>query len=147
MDYHGKKSNINNTSITPINPQGRAIYHQNPRGGFKTTKERKLAQLIPVLDEHGEVIEDHFVSPRDMDGDGVPDIYVLLRPTANSKYMMDVGLFDEEAAPPPPPAQPAPTAPATSSQAILILSATSAVSAAASSTIPTEPTRSTAVQQ
>ncbi|KAG0250238.1 hypothetical protein BG011_008560 [Mortierella polycephala] len=85
---------------------------KNQRGGFKSTKERKLAQLIPVLDENGAVIEDHFISPRDSDGDGIPDVYVLLRPTANSKYMMDVRLFDEDAAPPraavaPPKAKPA----------------------------------------
>ncbi|KAF9177651.1 hypothetical protein BGZ50_008498 [Haplosporangium sp. Z 11] len=73
---------------------------KNQRGGFKSTKERKLAQLIPVLDENGVVIEDHFISPRDSNGDGIPDLYVLLRPTANSKYMMDVGLFDEDTAPP-----------------------------------------------
>ncbi|KAF9953174.1 hypothetical protein BGZ72_005625 [Mortierella alpina] len=77
-------------------------HEKNQRSGFKSTKERKLAQLIPALDENGVVIEDHFISPRDTDGDGIPDIYVLLRPTANSRYMMDVGLFDEDIAPPSP---------------------------------------------
>ncbi|KAG0051053.1 hypothetical protein BGZ83_004131 [Gryganskiella cystojenkinii] len=60
-------------------------------------KKKKSLQLIPVLDEDGVAIEDHFISPRDKDGDGVPESYVLLRPSVgNHKYMMDVGLFDEE---------------------------------------------------
>ncbi|KAF9931735.1 hypothetical protein FBU30_009659 [Linnemannia zychae] len=68
---------------------------KNQRGGFKTTHERKLAQLIPVVDEHGVTIEDHFISPRDSDGDGIPDYFVLLRPWADSgKY--DLGLFDDD---------------------------------------------------
>ncbi|KAI8599304.1 hypothetical protein EDD21DRAFT_445476 [Dissophora ornata] len=75
---------------------------KNRRGGFKSTEERKLAQLIPALDENGVIIEDHFISPRDSDGDGIPDYYVLLRPTENSKYMMDVGLFDDEIVQPAP---------------------------------------------
>lgn len=91
---------------------------KNQRGGFKSTRERKQAQLIPVLDEHGATIEDHFISPRDSDGDGVPDYFVLLRPSAdNGKYMMDLGLFDDDivvpapsplpvTAAPPPPVQP-----------------------------------------
>lgn len=69
----------------------------------KSRSERKLGQLIPALDENGEIIEDHFISPRDSDGDGVPDYYVLLRPSTN-KYMMDVGLFDEDVVIPPAPA-------------------------------------------
>ncbi|KAF9287304.1 hypothetical protein BGZ74_001144 [Mortierella antarctica] len=68
----------------------------------KSILERKLGQLIPALDENGVVIEDHFISPRDSDGDGIPDYYVLLRPSAN-RYMMDVGLFDEDAVVPPAP--------------------------------------------
>ncbi|KAG0235224.1 hypothetical protein BGW42_005688 [Actinomortierella wolfii] len=64
----------------------------------KTREERKQDQLIPVVDENGVVIEDHFISPRDLDGDGSPDTYVLLRPTDNSKDMLDVGLFDEDVA-------------------------------------------------
>ncbi|KAF9568841.1 hypothetical protein EC968_002862 [Mortierella alpina] len=102
-------------------------HDKNQRGGFKSTKERKLAQLIPALDENGVVIEDHFISPRDTDGDGIPDIYVLLRPTANSRYMMDVGLFDEDSVLPPPvlpvpplspatPITPAPFAPSTTAE-------------------------------
>ncbi|KAF9109080.1 Chromatin structure remodeling complex protein sfh1 [Mortierella sp. AM989] len=75
-------------------------HEKNQRGGFKSTEERKLAQLIPAMDENGVVIEDHFISPRDSDGDGIPDFYVLLRPTANSKYMLDVGLFDDVIAAP-----------------------------------------------
>ncbi|KAG0295035.1 hypothetical protein BGZ96_012698 [Linnemannia gamsii] len=70
---------------------------KNQRGGFKSTRERKQAQLIPVLDEHGATIEDHFISPRDSDGDGVPDYFVLLRPSAdNGNSMMDLGLFDDD---------------------------------------------------
>ncbi|KAG0349694.1 hypothetical protein BG005_010819 [Podila minutissima] len=68
----------------------------------KSILERKLGQLIPALDENGVVIEDHFISPRDSDGDGIPDYYVLLRPSTN-RYMMDVGLFDEDAVAPPAP--------------------------------------------
>ncbi|KAF9586760.1 hypothetical protein BGW38_000011 [Lunasporangiospora selenospora] len=68
------------------------------RNAFKSTEERKRAQLIPALDESGTVIEDHFISPRDTDGDGIPDTFVLLRPSGNPKYMMDVGLFDDEIA-------------------------------------------------
>ncbi|KAF9959790.1 hypothetical protein BGZ70_008757 [Mortierella alpina] len=105
-------------------------HEKNQRGGFKSTKERKLAQLIPALDENGVVIEDHFISPRDTDGDGIPDIYVLLRPTANSRYMMDVGLFDEDIVPPPPPPPPPPVLPVP-----LVLSATS-VTPAIPSTVP-----------
>ena len=61
-----------------------------------TKGERKSSQLIPVMDEEGKAIQDHFVSPRDIDGDGTPDSYVLLRPNVgNQKYMMDDGLFDE----------------------------------------------------
>ncbi|GJJ75538.1 hypothetical protein EMPS_07896 [Entomortierella parvispora] len=61
-----------------------------------TKQEKKSSQLIPVMDEEGEAIKDHFVSPRDIDGDGTPDSYVLLRPAmGKQKYMMDVGLFDE----------------------------------------------------
>ncbi|KAF9907044.1 hypothetical protein EC991_011348 [Linnemannia zychae] len=67
---------------------------KNQRGGFKSTKERKQAQLIPVLDEHGVTIEDHFISPRDSDGDGVPDYFVLLRPSGDN--VMDLGLFDDD---------------------------------------------------
>ncbi|KAF9431192.1 hypothetical protein BGZ76_000516 [Entomortierella beljakovae] len=67
----------------------------NQRGGFKSTEERKLAQLMPAMDENGVVIEDYFISPRDTDGDGIPDTFVLLRPSTNSNYMMDVGLFDD----------------------------------------------------
>ncbi|ORZ28411.1 hypothetical protein BCR41DRAFT_367047 [Lobosporangium transversale] len=73
---------------------------KNERGGFKSTEERKLAQLIPVLDEDGIIIEDHFISPRDTDGDGIPDSYVLLRPAPSSEYMADIGLFDDDIAPP-----------------------------------------------
>ncbi|KAG0082425.1 hypothetical protein BGZ93_010964 [Podila epicladia] len=69
----------------------------------KSILERKLGQLIPALDENGVIIEDHFISPRDSDGDGIPDYYVLLRPSTN-RYMMDVGLFDEDAVVPPAPA-------------------------------------------
>lgn len=69
----------------------------------KSRTERKLGQLIPAQDENGETIEDHFISPRDSDGDGIPDYYVLLRPSTN-KYMMDVGLFDEDVVVPPAPA-------------------------------------------
>ncbi|KAF9351453.1 hypothetical protein BGX26_010553 [Mortierella sp. AD094] len=59
------------------------------------------------MDENGVVIEDHFISPRDSDGDGIPDFYVLLRPTADSKYMLDVGLFDDEIVAPAPAPAPA----------------------------------------
>ncbi|KAF9312558.1 hypothetical protein BG003_006144 [Podila horticola] len=69
----------------------------------KSRLERKLGQLIPALDENGVIIEDHFISPRDSDGDGIPDYYVLLRPSTN-RYMMDVGLFDEDVVVPPAPA-------------------------------------------
>jgi len=79
---------------------------KNQRGRFKSTKERKLAQLMPVLDEYGVVIEDHFISPRDSDGDGVPDYYVLLRPSSSiDTAAADIGLFEDEVtkAPLPPP--------------------------------------------
>lgn len=92
-------------------------HEKNQRGGFKSTKERKLAQLIPALDENGVIIEDHFISPRDTDGDGIPDSYVLLRPSGNSRYMMDVGLFDEDLVPPPPP--PVPPVPPVSTAALV----------------------------
>ncbi|KAF9422059.1 hypothetical protein BGZ94_008657 [Podila epigama] len=68
----------------------------------KSRAERKLGQLIPAVDENGAIIEDHFISPRDSDGDGVPDYYVLLRPSTNPKFMMDVGLFDEDIVAPKP---------------------------------------------
>ncbi|KAG0051406.1 hypothetical protein BGZ83_003792 [Gryganskiella cystojenkinii] len=68
---------------------------KNEQGRFKSTKERKLAQLIPAVDEFGVVIEDHFISPRDSNGDGIPDFYVLLRPSTGSND--DIGLFDEPA--------------------------------------------------
>ncbi|KAK3814997.1 MAG: hypothetical protein J3Q66DRAFT_401971 [Benniella sp.] len=67
----------------------------------KAFKSRKPATKSTV-DETGHLIEDHFISPRDTGGDGVPDFFVLLRPTANSKYMMDVGLFEDEIAVPVP---------------------------------------------
>ncbi|KAF9277056.1 hypothetical protein BGZ68_009565 [Mortierella alpina] len=119
-------------------PSSRA-HEKNQRGGFKSTKERKLAQLIPVLDENGVVIEDHFISPRDTDGDGIPDIYVLLRPSANSRYMMDVGLFDEDIVPPPPP--PVPPVPPVSTAALvtaapLVLVTTSESSVPLAAAIP-----------
>ncbi|KAF9160554.1 hypothetical protein DFQ26_005401 [Actinomortierella ambigua] len=72
--------------------------HDEAARRAKMREERKQGQLIPVMDENGVEIEDHFISPRDLDGDGIPDAYVLLRPTDNSKYMMDVGLFDEDTA-------------------------------------------------
>ncbi|KAF9153574.1 hypothetical protein BG015_003110 [Linnemannia schmuckeri] len=92
---------------------------RNQQGGFKSTQERKQAQLVPVLDEHGNTIEDHFISPRDSDGDGVPDHFVLLRPFAdNAKDMMDLGLFDDDVVVPatvaaPPPSLPQPVVPVT----------------------------------
>ncbi|GJJ70721.1 hypothetical protein EMPS_03071 [Entomortierella parvispora] len=72
------------------------VQEKNQRGRFKSTKERKLAQLIPALDEYGVIIEDHFISPRDSDGDGVPDYYVLLRPSSSIDTAADIGLFDDE---------------------------------------------------
>ncbi|KAF9971077.1 hypothetical protein BGZ73_006020 [Actinomortierella ambigua] len=72
--------------------------HEEAARKAKQREARKQGQLIPVVDESGVEIEDHFISPRDLDGDGTPDTYVLLRPTGNSKYMMDVGLFDEDSA-------------------------------------------------
>ncbi|KAF9536782.1 hypothetical protein EC957_009728 [Mortierella hygrophila] len=93
------KSNTHNKSTKSRKPANKAKHPnavKNQRGGFKSTQERKEAQLIPVLDEHGATIEDHFISPRDSDGDGVPDYFVLLRPSSdNGKDMMDLGLFDE----------------------------------------------------
>lgn len=95
-----------NKSIKPRKPAIKAKHPnevKNQRGGFKSTQERKQAQLIPVLDEHGATIEDHFISPRDSDGDGVPDYFILLRPSSdNGKDMMDLGLFDEEVVAPVP---------------------------------------------
>ncbi|KAF9137928.1 hypothetical protein BGX30_009767 [Mortierella sp. GBA39] len=93
------KSNTHTKSTKPRKPSNKAKHPnavKNQRGGFKSTQERKEAQLIPVLDEHGATIEDHFISPRDSDGDGVPDYFVLIRPSSdNGKDMMDLGLFDE----------------------------------------------------
>ncbi|KAF8984323.1 hypothetical protein BGZ46_008302 [Entomortierella lignicola] len=104
-------------------PRRHPAHEKNQRGGFKSTEERKLAQLMPVMDEHGAAIEDHFISPRDTDGDGIPDMYVLLRPTANSKYMLDMGLFDDEVVPAPAPASAAAVAPAALKPAIVAIPA------------------------
>ena len=107
------KNRNNNNSRSNKNRKSTASKHpseaKNHRGGFRSTLERKRAQLIPVLDEHGVTIEDHFISPRDSDGDGVPDYFVLLRPsTENAKYMMDMSLFDDDTVvvPATPPANP-----------------------------------------
>ncbi|KAG0307916.1 hypothetical protein BGZ98_009482 [Dissophora globulifera] len=101
-----KKTNAN--KIRGAGSSKHRAEQKNQRGGFKSTEERKLAQLIPALDENGVIIEDHFISPRDTNGDGIPDSYVLLRPNANSKYMMDVGLFDDDIPLPQPKPIPAP---------------------------------------
>ncbi|KAG0058486.1 hypothetical protein BGZ89_001253 [Linnemannia elongata] len=105
------KSNTHIKSTKPRKPVNKAKHPnevKNQRGGFKSTQERKQAQLIPVLDEHGVTIEDHFISPRDSDGDGVPDYFVLLRPSSdNGKDMMDLGLFDEVVVTPAPAPVPA----------------------------------------
>ncbi|KAF8933698.1 hypothetical protein BGZ47_010757 [Haplosporangium gracile] len=106
------KGNKSNKSRKPTSKAKHPNEVRNQRGGFKSTQERKQAQLIPVSDEHGTTIEDHFISPRDSNGDGVPDYFVLLRPFAdNAKDIMDLGLFDDDvvgpaAAPSPPLPQP-----------------------------------------
>ncbi|KAG0340721.1 hypothetical protein BG004_006295 [Podila humilis] len=101
----GKSSKRNKMIKNVKSKKGNAKDKGNNRQAIvqKSRAERKLGQLIPALDENGVIIEDHFISPRDSDGDGIPDYYVLLRPSTN-KYMMDVGLFDEEGAVPPVPA-------------------------------------------
>lgn len=105
------KSSTHHKSAKPRKPAMKAKHPneiKNQRGGFKSTQERKQAQLIPVLDEHGATIEYHFISPRDSDGDGVPDYFVLLRPSSDSgKDIMDLGLFDEEVVAPLPAPVPA----------------------------------------
>ncbi|KAG0366351.1 hypothetical protein BGX24_003727 [Mortierella sp. AD032] len=106
-------SNKNNKSNNGRNKSAGKAKHpseiKNRLGGFKSTKERKQAQLIPVLDEHGATIEDHFISPRDSDGDGIPDYFVLLRPSGDNA--MDLGLFDDDVVVPVPvPIATAPTA-------------------------------------
>ncbi|KAG0222308.1 hypothetical protein BGX31_009236 [Mortierella sp. GBA43] len=100
INLRNPKASNSRKSVTKSSKQ--RAQEKNQRGGFKSTEERKLAQLIPAVDENGHLIEDHFISPRDSDGDGIPDFYVLLRPTVNSEYMMDIGLFDDETMAPAP---------------------------------------------
>ncbi|KAF9131461.1 Chromatin structure remodeling complex protein sfh1 [Mortierella sp. 14UC] len=126
-----KGSNKNNKSNNGRKAAGKAKHPseiKNQRGGFKSTQERKQAQLIPVLDEHGVTIEDHFISPRDSDGDGVPDYFVLLWPSGDN--VMDLGLFDDDVvvpvaaapafAPAPAPAVVLPVGPASKPVVVLV---------------------------
>ncbi|KAG0366291.1 hypothetical protein BGZ54_005571 [Gamsiella multidivaricata] len=96
MVRKSSRKSANKQKGYPAKSHKHRVQAKNQRAGFKSTEERKLAQLIPALDENGMIIENHFISPRDTDGDGTPDSYVLLRPAADSEYMMDIGLFDDE---------------------------------------------------